>query len=194
MMTAVVPAAGMSVRMGRNKLLMHFHGKSLVEHAVDTLIASEIDEIIVVLGHESEAVRNRLEGRPVRFVENPDYREGLATSVRAGIKIVSPDTDGIMIYLADQPLLEPAEINLLVHAFARAKDAAKRIVVPFFGGQRGNPVILDQSFREMVSDITGDVGCRRIIKTHPDQVFAIRMETDHVVRDIDTPEDFGSIT
>ena len=192
-MTAVVPAAGMSARMGRNKLLMHFHGKSLVEHAVDTLFASEIDEIIVVLGHESEAVRRRLAGKRVRFVENPDYREGLATSVRAGIKIVSPDADGIMIYLADQPLLEPAEINLLVHAFARAKDAGKSIVVPFFGDRRGNPVILDQSYREMVLDIAGDIGCRRIIKRHPDQVFAIRMETDHVVRDMDTPEDFGSI-
>jgi molybdenum cofactor cytidylyltransferase len=180
--------------MGRNKLLMHFRGKSLVEHAVDTLLASEIDEIIVVLGYESEVVRRKLEGRPVRFVENPDYRDGLAASVRAGNKIVSPDADGIMIYLADQPLLEPTEINLLVHAFARAKDAGKSIVVPFFGDRRGNPVIFDQSYREMVLDIAGDIGCRRIIKTHPDQVFAVRMETDHVVRDIDTPEDFGSIT
>ena len=190
MISAIVPAAGLSSRMGQNKLLMPFGDKSLIEHAVDTLQASDLDEIVVVLGHEADQVRNRLERRRVNFVHNPDYREGLSTSVRTGMSAVAKGADAIMIYLADQPLIQPDEISRLIQAFAQAKRAGKSIVVPFFENRRGNPVILDASYRAMVLDIAGDVGCRRIIKRHPEQVFAVQMQTDHVVRDVDTLEDF----
>ena len=190
MISAVVPAAGLSSRMGQNKLLMPFGDKSLIEHAVDTLKASDVDEIVVVLGHEADQVRSRLERRRVNFVHNPDYREGLSTSVRTGMSAVAKGADAIMIYLADQPLIQPDEISRLIQAFAEAKRAGKSIVVPFFENRRGNPVILDASYRAMVLDIVGDVGCRRIIRRYPEQVFAVQMQTDHVVRDVDTLEDF----
>jgi len=191
--TAIVPAAGLSSRMGQNKLLMPFAGKSLIERAVDTLMTSGVDEIVVVLGHEANLLRSRLEGKRVHFVDNPDYRAGLSTSVRAGMEAAPKGADAMMIYLADQPLLEADEVRRLILAFAEAKRAGKSIVVPFFCNKRGNPVILDASYREMVLDVVGDVGCRRIIKRHPEQVFAVQMETDHVVRDVDTPEDFESL-
>src|SRR5262245_8880262 len=184
MITAIVPAAGLSARMGQNKLLMRFDGKSLIEHAVDTLMTSGVDEIIVVLGHEANRIRSQLEEKNVHFVDNPDYRTGLSTSVRAGIEAAPKGSDAMMIYLADQPLLEADEIRCLILAFAEAKRAGKSIVVPFFGNERGNPVILDASYREMVLDIVGDVGCRRIVKKHPEQVFAVQMQTDHFVRDV----------
>ena len=190
MISAIVPTAGLSSRMGQNKLLMPFGDKSLIEHAVDTLKASDVDEIVVVLGHEADQVRSRLERRRVNFVHNPDYREGLSTSVRTGMSAVAKGADAIMIYLADQPLIQPDEISRLIQAFAEAKRAGKSIVVPFFENRRGNPVILDASYRAMVLDIVGDVGCRRIIRRYPEQVFAVQMQTDHVVRDVDTLEDF----
>ena len=193
MISAIVPAAGLSSRMGQNKLLMPFGDKSLIEIAVDTLRASDVDEIVVVLGHEANLVRNQLAGKRVRFVDNPDYRAGLSTSVRAGMEAAPKGANAIMIYLADQPLIEPDEINRLIQAFAQAKRVGKSIVVPFFGNQRGNPVILDGAYRETVLDIAGDIGCRRIIKRHPEQVFAVQMQTDHVIRDVDTPEDFESL-
>lgn len=90
--------------MGQNKLLLTFQGKPLIAHAVDTLLASAVDEVVVVLGHEADKVREKLAGKKVIFVENPDYREGLSTSVRAGIAAVAADASAIMIYLADQPL------------------------------------------------------------------------------------------
>jgi molybdenum cofactor cytidylyltransferase len=188
---AIVPAAGLSSRMGRNKLLMRFREKSLVERAVDTLVASDVDEIVVVLGYEADQVRDLLEGKGVKFVYNANFHQGLSTSVRAGIAAVSNAPDAIMIYLADQPLLEPREINQLIRSFEDAKKSGKSIVVPFFAGQRGNPVILAASYREAVLDIAGDVGCRRIIRKHPEAVYSVEMETDHVIRDVDTPEDFA---
>ena len=196
MVSAVVLAAGLSTRMGRNKLLLTFRDKPLVVHAVDTLLASKVGEIIVVLGYESEKVWNRLDDNQDRvsnvgqksrvlLVENPDYREGLSTSVRTGVQAISPEADAIMIYLADQPLLEPADVNRIIEGFAAAKTENKTIVVPFFKGERGNPVVLDASLRDSILGIVGDVGCKGVIKRYPEKVYAIEMNNDHVVRDVD---------
>jgi molybdenum cofactor cytidylyltransferase len=196
MVSAVVLAAGLSTRMGRNKLLLSFRDKPLVVHAIDTLLASKVGEIIVVLGHESEKVWDQLEDYTgqgpvgtqrsrVRLVKNPDYREGLSTSVRTGVQAVSPEAEAIMIYLADQPLLEPADVDRIIEGFAAAKAENKMIVVPFFEGERGNPVILDVSLRDSILGIAGDVGCKGVIKRYPEKVYAIEMENDHVVRDVD---------
>jgi molybdenum cofactor cytidylyltransferase len=193
MVSAVIPAAGMSTRMGQNKLLMSFKGKSLIAHAVDTLLASEVDEVVVVLGHEAEKVMEKLEGKQVKFVKNPNYREGLSTSVRAGVSAVSPMAKAIMIYLADQPLLEARDVDRLIRAFAQARQLNKSIVVPFFHGQRGNPVILDTSYRDAILDVVGDVGCKRVIRRNPDRVFVVEMEADHVVRDVDRIEEFEKL-
>jgi molybdenum cofactor cytidylyltransferase len=189
MLTALVPAAGMSTRLGRNKLLLSFNGKPLVAHAVDTLLASAVGEIIVVLGHQADQVKAAIGEKGVRFVENRDYADGLSTSVRAGFAAITARTTAVMIYLADQPLLEPSEVNFLIHAFAGAAGN-KSIVVPFFRGQRGNPVIVSASYQSSVLAIAGDTGCRRVIKQNPDQVLTVEMETDHVVRDIDTMEQY----
>jgi molybdenum cofactor cytidylyltransferase len=196
MVSAVVLAAGMSTRMGRNKLLLRFRDKPLIVHAVDTLLAAKVDEVNVVVGHESEKVwdqleayvsqvSNRAQGGRVRLVENPDYRDGLSTSVRTGVQAVSSEAKAIMIYLADQPLLEPDDVDRIIAAFAVAKEKNKTIVVPFFKGERGNPVILDASLRDSILGIAGDVGCKGVIKRYPEKVYAIEMENDHVVRDVD---------
>lgn len=190
MLSAIVLAAGMSTRMGQNKLLLDFKNKPLIAHAVDTLLRSEVDEIIVVLGHEAEKVQEKLRGKQVKLVRNPDYREGLSTSVRAGVEAVSGQTDGIMVYLADLPLLEPADVNRIVRAFIHAKQVNKSIVIPFFDGQRGNPVLLDSSYREAILGVVGDVGCKGVIKRYPDKVFVVEMESDHVVRDVDNMEEY----
>ena len=193
MVSAIVPAAGMSTRLGRNKLLLPFKGRPLIAHAVDTLMASDVDEIIVVLGHEADQVKGAIVNKGVRFVENPDYRLGLSTSVRAGFAAVLDQTTSIVIYLADQPLLEPGEVDFLIHALAEAGKANKSIVVPFFRGQRGNPVIVKATYKASLLAVTGETGCRRLIKQNPDQVFTVEMQTDHVVRDIDTIEAYDRL-
>jgi molybdenum cofactor cytidylyltransferase len=190
MFSAIVLAAGMSTRMGQNKLLLIFKHRSLIAHAVDTLLASEVDEVIVVLGHEAEKVAKELEGKPVKLVQNPDYQSGQSTSVQVGVSAVSPHARGILICLADQPLVRPEDVNRLIGAFVEAKKINKNIVVPFYNGRRGNPVVLDSSYREAILEIAGDIGCKRVIKRYPDNVQVVEMEADHVVRDIDRIEDY----
>jgi molybdenum cofactor cytidylyltransferase len=204
MVSTVVLAAGMSTRMGRNKLLLSFRDKPLVVHAVDTLLASKVGEIIVVLGHEFEKVWDQLKAYAgqvsneaqrsrVRLVSNPDYRDGLSTSVRTGVQAVSAEAGAIMIYLADQPLIEPGDVDRIIAAFAAAKAENKTIVVPFFKGERGNPVILDATLRDSILGIAGDVGCKGVIKRYPEQVYAIEMENDHVVRDVDDVQGYETL-
>ena len=193
MIAAIVPAAGMSTRMGRNKLLLAFEGKALIAQAVDTLLESEVDEIIVVLGHEADKVKAELQGRQVTIVENPNYGQGMSTSIRVGLGAVSSRARAIMIYLADQPLLEPDDVNRLIRAFAEAREHNKSIVVPFFRGKRGNPVILDASYKEAILEVVGEVGCKRVIKRNPDKVLVVEMETDHVIRDVDKVEDYEGL-
>src|SRR6516225_8909088 len=143
MIAAIVPAAGMSTRMGRNKLLLAFRDRPLIARAVDTLLESEVDQVVVVLGHEADKVKAKLQGRQVTIVENPSYGQGISTSIRVGLGAVSSDARAIMIYLADQPLLEPEDVNRLIRAFAEAREHNKSIVVPFYRGQRGNHVVRD---------------------------------------------------
>src|SRR5260370_13116799 len=120
MVSAVILAAGMSTRMGQNKLLLNFREKPLIVHAVDTLLASDIDEVIVVLGHETERMRDHLErsiglankaaaGKPVRLVQNPDYQNGLSTSVRTGVEAVFRQGKRNMIHFFDLTLFQHAE-------------------------------------------------------------------------------------
>jgi molybdenum cofactor cytidylyltransferase len=193
MIAAIVPAAGMSTRMGRNKLLLAFRDKPLIARAVDTLLESEVDQVVVVLGHEADKVKAKLQGRQVTIVENPSYGQGMSTSIRVGLGAVSSDARAIMIYLADQPLLEPEDVNRLIRAFAEAREHNKSIVVPFYRGQRGNPVILDASYKKDILEVVGEVGCKRVIKRNPDKVLVVEMETDHVVRDVDRMEDYEGL-
>ncbi|MGH9760208.1 MAG: nucleotidyltransferase family protein [Blastocatellia bacterium] len=196
MISAIIPAAGLSSRMGeRNKLLLPFHGKTLIGHAVDTLLGSKVGEVIVVVGYERERVEGVLGSRAGRItiVGNPLYHDGMSTSIRAGVAAASIEADAIMIYLADQPLVEPADLNYLIDAFSDAREQNKSIVVPFYKGRRGNPVILDSRLKPDILEVVGDVGCRRIIKRNPDRVFAVEMDTDHVVRDIDSPQDYQEL-
>ena len=173
-----------------NKLLLPFNGKTLIEGAVDTLVAAGVDEVIVVVGYQAHLIKGVLASRDILIVDNPDYRQGMASSIRAGVAAVSTAADAIMICLADQPLLEPRDLNRIMIAMHEARAAGKSIVVPFYQGRRGNPVMLDAAHKNKMIDTVGDIGCRRIIKQNPDSVYIVEMETDHVVRDVDSTDDY----
>ena len=132
--SAVLLAAGSSSRMGgTNKLLLPYRGRTLIEHMADVLLASRLAEVVVVLGHEAEKVRTRLEGRALTVMEHPHYAEGMGSSLRAGLRRVSPHAEAIMVCLTDQPLLEPGDIDRLIDAFGKAEG--QDIVVPLHRGQ-----------------------------------------------------------
>ena len=192
-LTAIVLAAGSSERMeSQNKLLLDFRGKPLVAHIVETVVAGGLNEVVVVLGHESERVRSVLATFPVTFTRNDRYMEGMTSSIHAGVAASSKESNGLMICLSDLPLITPAELQQLGTAFEAAYEKNPNcIIVPYHEGQRGNPVIFSAVYRPEILAERGLLGCRRLVKQHQAHVVEVEMETDHILVDIDSPEAYA---
>jgi CTP:molybdopterin cytidylyltransferase MocA len=182
----IVLAAGTSSRMGRNKLVEIVHGKPLVRHATDAALASRLHPVLVVTGHEADAIRTALTGATVTIVHNDKFEEGLSASLRAGIAAVPEECDGAMVLLGDMPDISPALIDRLVAAFDPAHGRA--ICVATARDHRGHPVLWGRSFFQEIAAIKGDKGARELLETHTAQVTEIESDDDAPLTDIDTQE------
>lgn len=185
---AIILAAGQSRRMGAdNKMLAEIEGKSLVRHAAEAALASDVDTVLVVTGHESTALKAALKGLDVRFADNPDYAEGLSTSLRVGVAALSADkVDGALVCLGDMPDVGADHLNKLIAAYDPGED--RGICVPTYEGKRGNPVLWGADYFAEIQTIRGDVGARHLVGTHEDVVCEVPMDKA-VTQDIDTLDD-----
>jgi molybdenum cofactor cytidylyltransferase len=189
---AVVLAAGRSTRMGAvNKLIAEIGGKPLVRIATEQALASHASPVIVVTGHERERVEDALAGLPVRFVHNPDYAEGLGTSLKAGIAAVPADADGAIICLGDMPQVSCALIDKLIAAFDPENSAL--VVVPGIDGRRGNPVVWSRRFFNDLAAVNGDIGARHLIGAYAEAVVEVPVEGEAALTDVDTPESLSTV-
>ena len=184
---AVILAAGQSRRMGAvNKLLADVDGLPMVTHIVDAAQASKAAPIVVVTGHESDRVRTALAGKDVVFVDNPDYAEGLSTSLRRGLNALPADVDGAVICLGDMPNVTAGHLDRLIDAFS--PEAGRSVCVPTSAGKRGNPVLWARRYFREISEVAGDVGARHLIGAHEEAVHEVEMPDAGVLLDLDTPE------
>ena len=185
-LSCVLLAAGLSSRMGeQNKLLITIEGQSLVRRTAQLLVDYGLVELVVVVGHDAKLVTNELRDLPIILVENPDYKEGQMTSVHAGIKALTTETDGIIICLSDLVLLEKADLRALHLAF---DDCKTSILVPQYLGERGNPIILAHTQGQAILGAEKNLGCRKLIQKKPQEVTVFEAVNDHVIFDLDTPE------
>jgi molybdenum cofactor cytidylyltransferase len=185
--SAVVLAAGRSTRMGGpNKLLAELDGRKLVRIVTEQALASKAKDVIVVTGHQADLVEQALVGLDVKFVRNPDFARGLASSVKAGISAVSKQADGAVICLGDMPMISADLIDRLIEAFA--PDRGNLIAVPVSDGRRGNPVLWSRRFFNELMTLDGDVGARHLIAKHNEAVAEVPVEGDGAFLDIDTPQ------
>ena len=183
----VILAAGQSRRMGKlNKLVAEIDGTPMVVRTTDSVLASKADPVITVVGHEAERVRTALGARAVTIVDNPDYADGLSSSLRRAIAALPDDVDGVVVCLADMPDVTPAHIDRLIAAFDPASERA--ICVPTFNGKRGNPVLWAKQFFNEMTEVAGDVGARQLIGAHAEALYEVAMPDSGVLVDIDTPE------
>ena len=189
---AVVLAAGRSIRMGAiNKLIAKIGGKPLVRIAAEQALASHARPVIVVTGHQREKVEAALEGLNVRFVHNPDYAEGLGTSLRAGIAAVPKNADGAIVCLGDMPQVDAKLIDTLLEVFNPESGAF--IVVPTTDGHRGNPVVWARRFFPDLMAIGGDFGARYLIGNYAEAVVEVPVTGDAALVDVDTPESLSAV-
>ena len=189
---ALVLAAGRSTRMGAvNKMLAEIGGKPLVRIAAEQAVASHAQPVIVVTGHEREKVEAALKGLPVRFAHNPDYAEGLGTSLKAGIAAVPDEADAAIVCLGDMPQVDSTLINRLIAAFDPERGAL--VVVPSIDGKRGNPVVWSRRFFHDLMAIQGDVGARHLIGNYAEAVIEIPVAGEAALTDVDTPESLSAV-
>jgi molybdenum cofactor cytidylyltransferase len=189
--TAIVLAAGRSERMGSNKLLADLAGKPLIRHGVEMLLESSVYDIIVVTGNEDEKVRTALHSLDVAFAHNPNFAEGLSTSLKIGLNAVSLDADGALIYLGDMPLIEMRTINQLISSFDELSHHT--ICVPIYDGVRGNPVLWGRRHFKALESIEGDQGGKLLMASLAKEIFEIEAESKTILLDVDTPGDLQEI-
>lgn len=184
----VVLAAGLSKRMGCEKLALPFRGKTVLEHTIEQALAGGLREVIVVVRPDSPW-SGKLAARPgVRVVVNPCFREGIATSLRAGLMAAAAGNQAVLFILGDQPLVSPAVYRALVAAYRNSPVA---VVHPAYRGRRGNPVLFDRRTWSYLFQLQGDSGGRQIFpRLNPADINAIELDDPAVCMDLDCPEDY----
>jgi len=187
---AVVLAAGLSSRMGSNKLLAEWRGKPLVRWTVESALASEAKPVIVVTGHESAKIEAALKGLDVRVVHNLHYAAGLSASLKTGIRAAPAGIDGAIVLLGDMPEISASLINRMIAAFSPADG--RSICVAVHEHKRGNPVLWAQRFFPEIESLDGDLGARELIAAHEELVCDVEADGT-VLRDIDTPDALAAL-
>lgn len=190
MISAIILAAGRSERMSGLKQLMPWRQSTVLEQTVDNFLGSTANEVIVVMGYRAEEVRRALAAKPVRWVINPDYEQGMSASIIAGLSLVDDQTQAVMLALGDQPLINSQTISRLIGEFS---SGDKGIVIPTYRGKRGHPVIFAMTYKEHLLQLKGDIGGRQIIARYPEDTLEVAVDCEGVCIDIDTVESYYSI-
>ena len=187
MICAIVLAAGLSSRMGAQKLLLPFGGKTVIAHIVDQLLASTVDEVYVVVGHHAERISAELSDRVVSILNNPNYKSGMLSSVRCGLRNLPEKCRDVMVVLGDQPSVTTELIDRMLKSFAATE---KSILVPLYKGRRGHPILFSSLYRDEILTQHGEVGLRGLLHGHSDDIFELAVPTASVLCDMDCPEDY----
>lgn len=169
-----------------NKLLLPFADGTVVRHVVNTVIAAQVDHIIVVTGHQREQVEATLSNMPATFIHNPRYAEGeMVSSTQAGLRhLESTNTHAAMIVLGDQPLMPASILRRLMEAY---RNGCGSIIAPMFDGTRGHPVLLDRQWWPAALALPDGAPMRQLLRAHPQHVVHLLVNTDVVLKDVDTP-------
>jgi molybdenum cofactor cytidylyltransferase len=190
----IILAAGLSKRFGRPKQLITWRGQPLILQVVETVLASQLRSVIVVIGHAAAEVRHALgpvAGNPkLHVVLNPDYEEGQASSIRRGLGALREDAQAAMFFVCDQPLLTPSFVDDLIDSFARQRAL---ICYPVHDLMRGSPTIFAAELFPELMKLTGDVGGRVLIEKYRARVHEHKIASAKPLADIDTEADFADL-
>jgi len=185
-------AAGASTRMGRPKQLLHVQGVTLLERILHEALKSELDKIILILGHQSKEIKKVLGQiivhKKLRVIENPRYRQGISSSITTGLSVTEDNYDHVMILLADLPHVTSRLINLLIHRYLESQLPIGAIQVK---SKRSHPVIFGRPFYNELRKLKGDMGARALFQKYGDRTCLVEPDFFYDDMDIDTEDDYA---
>jgi molybdenum cofactor cytidylyltransferase len=187
MIVAVILSAGESSRMGRPKALLPVDGETFIEKIVGALARTRVGKIIVVLGHEAETLKRRLEHLSVAFLVNADYKSGQLSSLQTAVRRLQSDQecDGMLVHLVDHPYISSTLVDTMIERFY---ESNKLIVVPRCQGKRGHPVIFSRALFAELRNAPLDQGAKAVVNAHREETLEIETDDAGIAVDIDTPE------
>jgi CTP:molybdopterin cytidylyltransferase MocA len=188
MIVGLLLAAGGSRRFGTQKLVTPIRGVPLIQHGAN-LLRQTTDHVIAVIGSDALIVRSALKDTGAEIVENPEWRDGLSTSLRRGVASVSPAAHAVVVALGDQPDVHADIIRALIEAW---RQTGHLIVTARYRGVRAPPVLLARPVFRDIAALVGDVGAKAVMDMHPDSVGYVDVDAD-VPRDIDSPGDLDAL-
>ncbi|HVS82247.1 MAG TPA: nucleotidyltransferase family protein [Pyrinomonadaceae bacterium] len=183
---AILLAAGRSRRMGAFKPLLPFGDRTVIECCVSNLRAGGIDEIVVVVGHRAENVREQLKNSQVRFAVNPDPDSEMSASIALGVEQVSSNARALVVALVDHPAVPPEVVRILIDEWKHGAT----LVQPEHAGRGGHPVLIDMAYRDEMPVLDPSQGLRALFAAHREQVRRVPVASPYVARDMDTWEDY----
>ena len=187
MISAILLAAGQSKRMnGENKLTKEIQGIPLIKHSVKNILASSIDELIVILGYQKEVIEKIIDkNERIKFAFNVNYENGMASSIKTGLNNLSEKTKAFFICLGDMPMVNSDIYNQLIQS-----KNNKEIIVPTYNGQQGNPILFSKSIKEKIMTIQGDVGAKKILELNKNKILNVEVGNQSIRKDFNTKDDF----
>ncbi len=189
MISAILLAAGQSKRMnGENKLAKKIKGIPLIKCALNNILKSSINEIVVVLGYQSEIIEKLIDKNDkIKFVFNSNFETGMASSIKKGVENLSKKTEAFFVSLGDMPSINYDTYNKLIECKKK-----QRIIVPTFKGQAGNPVLFPISFVSKILSVEGDYGAKKILEINKQDIFNLETNDSGIIKDLDVLSDFNS--
>ena len=197
MISAILLAAGQSSRMnGENKLSKEIDGIPLIKYAIKNILGSSVDELIIVLGYERKVIESLIDiNKKTKIIFNKNFKDGIASSIKAGIGKISKKSDAFFICLGDMPNVNQNIYNKLIKTRSKYNkklkiEHKKEIIIPTNQGQKGTPVLFSKFMKDKFKNIEGDFGAKKIIELYEQKILNVPIDNDGINLDFDTKEDF----
>jgi molybdenum cofactor cytidylyltransferase len=184
---AIILAAGASTRMKRQKLLLPFNGKTIIETVAENVRQSVNSNVMVVLGSHREQIREQFVNFNVKFCVNENYPDGMLSSVICGFRALPKEAKAALIFLGDQPQIPSLVTDLVIETWQKT---GKGIIIPTFNGRRGHPVLIETKYKIEIKKLDPQKGLRLLSEKFKDDVFEVECNIPEILRDIDTPEEY----
>jgi molybdenum cofactor cytidylyltransferase len=188
---AIVLAAGESRRMQKNKLLLPFGKKTIIEHVIEHVMQADIQNILVVLGAYRDELLPVINKLPVQHCYNTDYEKGMLSSVQCGFRSTPSSMDNVIIFLGDQPVIPGSVAKLLMK---EQLDSERGIVIPIYKGKRGHPVLISKRYRDEIGKLDQTGGLHSLMAKFSTDVLEVEVDFPGILEDIDVPRDYLDLT